>query len=94
MERLPDYSEYRQKGRGLTLQQIIEREDLTMLTMTQISKAMKIHPARLNHYAKTGQLFFPVQKSGNRYKVARLTFLKAMGVEIENSASAATLTES
>lgn len=82
MERTPDYVEYRQKGRGLTLDQIIERKDLTMLTMTQISKVMKIHPARLNYYARTGQLFFPVQKSGNRYKVARLVFLKAVGVEV------------
>ena len=93
MEHMPDYAEYTQKGRGLTLDQIIERKDLTMLTMTQISKAMKIHPARLNHYAKTGQLFFPVQKSGNRYKVARLTFLKAMGVETEKTAGAATPTD-
>ena len=82
MERTPDYVEYRQKGRGLTLDQIIERKDLTMLTMTQISKVMKIHPVRLNYYARTGQLFFPVQKSGNRYKVARLVFLKAVGVEV------------
>ena len=89
MERLPDYVEYTQKGRGLTLQQIIDREDLTMLTMTQISRVMKMHPSRLNYYAKTGQLFFETQRTGNRYKVARLTFLKAMGVETEKTAGAA-----
>ena len=42
MERTPDYVEYRQKGRGLTLDQIIERKDLTMLTMTQISKRLGV----------------------------------------------------
>jgi len=80
MGHTPDYCDYRQKGRGLTMQEIIEREDLTMLTMTQISGVMKIHPARLNYYAETGQLMFPTQKSGNRYKVPRMVFLKAMGV--------------
>lgn len=80
MERTPDYCDYRQKGRGLTLQEIIDREDLTMLTMAQISGVMKIHPARLNYYAETGQLMFPTQKTGNRYKVPRLQFLRFMGV--------------
>ena len=75
--------------RGLTLEEIISRNDLTMLTMTQISRVMMMNPDRLNYYAKTGQLMFPVQRTGNRYKVARLTFLRAMGV-IEESANAAT----
>lgn len=66
----------------MTLEQIINRPDLTMLTMSQISEVMKIHPQRLNYYAETGQLMFPTQKSGNRHKVARLVFLKAMGIEI------------
>ena len=78
--------------RGLTLEQIIQRKDLTMLTMTQISRVMMMNSDRLNYYAKTGQLMFPVQRTGNRYKVARLTFLRAMGV-IEETASAATLTD-
>lgn len=82
MANMPDYTSYKHKSRGLTLEQIIAREDLTMLTMSQISLVMKTHPTRLNHYAATGQLMFPTQKSGNRYKVPRLVFLKAMGVEL------------
>ena len=66
----------------MTLDEIIDRPDLTMLTMTQISGVMKIHPQRLNYYAETGQLMFPTQKSGNRHKVARLVFLKAMGIDV------------
>jgi len=76
----PDYVQYSHKERGLTLDEIIH-SDLDMLNMSQISRVMRIHPTRLNYYAKTGQLMFPVQRSGNRYKVARLVFLKAMGVE-------------
>ena len=82
MMQTPDYCEYTQKGRGLTLQEIIDRDDLTMLTMAQISKVMKIHPTRLNYYAATGQLMFPTQRTGNRYKVPRIVFLKAMGVSV------------
>ena len=88
MERTPDYSQYSRKERGLTLDEII-RSDLDMLNMTQISRVMGIHPTRLNYYAKTGQLMFPVQRSGNRYKVARLVFLKAMGVEMKIPADGA-----
>ena len=78
----PDYASYPRKGVGLTLDEIIH-SDQDMLTMSQISRVMGIHPARLNYYAETGQLMFPTQKTGNRYKVARLVFLKAMGVETE-----------
>lgn len=81
MSETPDYAGYTRKGAGLTLDEIIH-SDLDMLNMTQISRVMGMHPARLNYYAQTGQLMFPVQKSGNRWKVARLVFLRAMGVEI------------
>ena len=77
----PDYAGYTRKGAGLTLDEIIH-SDLDMLNMTQISRVMGMHPARLNYYAQTGQLMFPVQKSGNRWKVPRRAFLTWMGVKV------------
>jgi len=81
MERQLDYASYTKKQSGLTMDEII-RSDQEMLTMAQISRVMGMHPSRLNEYAKTGQLMFAVQKSGNRWKVPRRAFLKWMGVEV------------
>lgn len=77
---LPDYASYKQKGRGLTMEEIINYPG-EMLTMTQISKVMGMHPSRLCYYADAKQLMFETQRSGNRFKVAKRVFLKAMGVE-------------
>jgi len=81
MERQLDYASYTKKQSGLTMDEII-RSDQEMLTMAQISRVMGMHPSRLNEYAKTGQLMFPVQKSGNRWKVPRRAFLTWMGVKV------------
>ena len=80
MERTLDYKSYSKKSCGLTMEEI-QSSDQEMLTMAQISRVMGMHPSRLNEYAKSGQLMFPVQKSGNRWKVPRRAFLKWMGVE-------------
>ena len=80
MEQTLDYKSYSRKNCGLTMEEII-RSDQEMLTMAQISRVMGMHPSRLNEYAKSGQLMFPVQKSGNRWKVPRRAFLQWMGVK-------------
>ena len=80
MERRLDYASYTKKQAGLTMDEII-RSEQEMLSMAQISRVMGMHPSRLNEYARTGQLMFPVQKSGNRYKVPRRAFLAWMGVK-------------
>ena len=80
MERQLDYKSYTKKNCGLTMDEIIQC-DQEMLSMAQISRVMGMHPTRLSEYARTGQLMFPVQKSGNRWKVPRRAFLKWMGVE-------------
>ena len=76
---MPDYASYRQKGRGLTMEEIINYPG-DMLTMTQISRVMGTHPSRLCYYADTKQLPFDTFRSGNRYKVPKLVFLQFMGV--------------
>ena len=80
MDRQLDYKSYTKKNCGLTMDEIVHCEQ-EMLTMAQISRVMGMHPSRLNEYAKTGQLMFPVQRSGNRFKVPRRAFLQWMGVK-------------
>ena len=77
----PDYVDYKQKSRGLTMEEIINYPG-EMLSMAQISRVMGMHPARLNYYASTGQLMFYTQKTGNRHKVPRRVFLQFMGVNV------------
>ena len=57
------------------LEEII-RSPKVMLSMKTVGQIMSIHPSRLNEYARTGQLPFPVIRSGNRWKVPRIAFLQ------------------
>lgn len=77
----PDYVDYKQKSRGLTMEEIINYPG-EMLTMTQISRVMGTHPSRLCYYADTNQLPFYTFRSGNRHKVPKNIFLQFMGVNV------------
>lgn len=77
----PDYVDYKQKGRGMTMEEIINYPG-EMLTMAQISRVMGMHPSRLAYYASTNQLMFYTQRSGNRFKVPKRVFLQFMGVNV------------
>ena len=49
------------------------------ITPATAASAMKMDPGRLIEYARTGQLPFATQISGNRVKIGRKSFLKAYG---------------
>ena len=63
-------------------------EDIKAMTDDFITPAtaaavMKMDTGRLIGYARSGQLPFPVQISGNRVKIGRIGFLRAFGIEVE-----------
>ena len=49
------------------------------ITPATAASAMKMNTGRLIEYAKSGQLPFPVQISGNRVKISRKGFLATYG---------------
>lgn len=49
------------------------KEDI--LKPKDISQILRIHPARINAYAKTNELPFPFFRSGSRVKIPRTGFL-------------------
>ena len=53
------------------------------ITPATAAAVMKMDVGRLIAYARSGQLPFPVQISGNRVKIGRIGFLKAFGVEVQ-----------
>ena len=53
------------------------------ITPATAASAMKMDPGRLIEYARTGQLPFATQISGNRVKIGRKSFLKAYGYQEE-----------
>lgn len=74
---LPDYTDYTGR-RGMTLAEI-KASDKDVLTATDISAVLGMHPSRICYYAKNKQLPFPAIMSGNRAKIPRVPFLKFMG---------------
>ena len=55
------------------------------ITPATAASAMKMDPGRLIEYARTGQLPFATQISGNRVKIGRKSFLKAYGYQEEEN---------
>ena len=55
------------------------------ITPATAASAMKMDPGRLIEYARTGQLPFATQISGNRVKIGRKSFLKAYGYQEEET---------
>ena len=70
--------------RGMTIAEILA-SDKDMLSATDISTVLGIHPSRIIYYAQTGQLPFPAMMSGNRAKIPRMGFIKFMGYGGENN---------
>ena len=67
---------------------LVTMEDIKAMTDDFITPAtaaavMKMDTGRLIGYARSGQLPFPVQISGNRVKIPRIGFLRAFGIEAE-----------
>ena len=63
---------------GMTMEDIKAMTD-DWITPATAASAMKMDPGRLIEYARTGQLPFATQISGNRVKIGRKSFLKAYG---------------
>ena len=66
----------------MTMDDIKALED-DFITPAMAASVMKMDTGRLIGYARSGQLPFPVQISGNRVKIGRIGFLKAFGVEVQ-----------
>ena len=62
----------------VTFEQISRMND-DWITPAVAASAMRMDPGRLIEYARSGQLPFAVQISGNRVKIARESFLDAYG---------------
>ena len=62
----------------MTFEQISRMND-DWITPAVAASAMRMDPGRLIEYARSGQLPFAVQISGNRVKIARESFLDAYG---------------
>ena len=63
---------------GMTMEDIKAMTE-DWITPATAASAMKMDPGRLIEYARTGQLPFATQISGNRVKIGRKSFLKAYG---------------
>ena len=59
--------------------QDIKAMQADFITPKTAAEALHMDPGRLIHYAKDGQLPFPVQISGKRVKISRIGFLAAYG---------------
>ena len=70
--------------RGMTVAEILA-SDKEMLSATDNSGILRIHPSRITFYAQTGQLPFPAMMSGCRAKIPKQGFLKFLGYGGENN---------
>ena len=66
----------------MTIKEIVA-SDKTMLSATDVSTVLGMHPSRVTYYGMTNQLPFNCIISGNRVKIPRMDFIRWMGYAAE-----------